>query len=153
MEPELAKEIIGAFHGVLAALHRARANGPGGPEGWLAHRLTMPQFKVLVIVVRSPGCPVRDLARHLGLSAPTVSGIVDRLVAAGLLERRRAAPDRRVVELSATRHGRELIAEIFAARDERFRRCLDGLSTDDARALLTGLQALRRSIEGEDKST
>lgn len=153
MEPDLAKEVIEAFHSVLAALHRARPEGSGGPEGWLARRLTMPQFKVLVIAVRSPGCAVHDLARHLGLSAPTVSGIVDRLVAAGFLERRKTAPDRRLVQLVATRRGRELIAEIFAAREEHIRRCLDGLSTDEARALLTGLRALRRGIEQEDKST
>jgi DNA-binding MarR family transcriptional regulator len=80
------------------------------------------------------------------LSAPTVSGIIDRLVQAGYVERRRSEDDRRMVEVVPTRRGRDLVTELFAAGDERFRRLLSAMEPEDAQALLRGLRALERAM-------
>jgi DNA-binding MarR family transcriptional regulator len=49
-----------------------------------------------------------EVARELGLSAPAVTALVDRLVAVGLVERSRDAADRRRVHLRLTTEGRSL---------------------------------------------
>lgn len=49
-----------------------------------------------------------EVARELGLSAPAVTALADRLVAAGLVERTRDAEDRRRVHLRLTTEGRLL---------------------------------------------
>lgn len=123
----------------------------------------MPQLKVLILAARAnaaahgcggrpgfasgaPSRTVGSLAAHLKLSAPTVTGIVDRLEEAGLVERRRDKSDRRVVEVVATERGRRLVSEVFAAREERLRGFFAAMEEEDARALLRGLEAFREAI-------
>ncbi|MEW6032065.1 MAG: MarR family transcriptional regulator [Bacillota bacterium] len=158
------EEILSSFHRVMTAV--ARVHQGGG--GWVPGRLTMPQFRLLMLLVRpwgkllqperggAPGpaalapaertATVTELARRMELSAPTVSGIIDRLVQAGYVERRRSEDDRRMVEVVPTRRGRDLVTELFAAGDERFRRLLSALEPEDAQALLRGLRALERAM-------
>ncbi len=146
----LDEQLLEAFHGVFAVLHRGRM------DRLLAERLTMPQFKVLAVAARaSPaesgsGPTVGSLARHLHLSAPTVTGIVDRLHAAGLVERKRASADRRVVEVVPTEGGRRLLADIFTAREERLRNLFAAMNEDDAWALLRGLEAFRKAVSAQN---
>jgi len=147
--PDLTDQLLQALHGMLEALHRGRRDLP--PE-----KLTMPQFKVLLLASGAgpavPGHPgtvgltVSGIARHLRLSAPTVTGIVDRLVEAELVERGRTAPDRRVVEVTATERGRRLVAEVLSAGEEFLRRFFAAMDEEDARALLRGLVAFRLAI-------
>ncbi|RJQ08379.1 MAG: MarR family transcriptional regulator [Bacillota bacterium] len=146
-------KLVEAFHGLFQALHARRT------DEWSPGKLTMPQFKVLMLL-SGPRCPagsapagdltIGRLARHLGLSAPTVTGIVDRLAAAGLVTRSRRRDDRRVVEVAATAGGRELISGLLAGREERLRRFFARLPEDDARCLLKGLDALRKAIESDE---
>jgi DNA-binding MarR family transcriptional regulator len=51
------------------------------------------------------------IAKRVHLSPSTVVGVLDRLEAKGLVERRRGRRDRRVVHVSATDAGRALVAE------------------------------------------
>jgi DNA-binding MarR family transcriptional regulator len=148
---EMTDLLIGAFHGMIEILHRKRGGLP-------SEKLTMPQFLVLVLTDKGGsdggGMTVSGLARHLRLSAPTVTGIVDRLVEAGLVDRRRTAPDRRFVEVVATARGHSLVGEVVAAREERLGRFFEAMDEADARALLQGLEAFRQAIikvtQGED---
>jgi DNA-binding MarR family transcriptional regulator len=61
-----------------------------------------------------PGTPVamNELAEMLGCDASNVTGIVDRLEARGLIERRSAAHDRRVKMLSVTPKGTRVRARL-----------------------------------------
>lgn len=61
--------------------------------------LTGPQTAVMRSVVRQPGVSLRELSREVSLAHSTVSGIVDRLVKRGLLEREIDAQDKRIVRL------------------------------------------------------
>ena len=139
----------------MEALHGSRE------AKWILEaKLTMPQFRVLVLATRrrwpgpdksgGPG-PVTagGLARHLRLTPPTVTGIVDRLHEAGLVVRVRGATDRRVVEVTPTEKGRQLVAEATAAQEERLRRLFSLMAEDDAQALLQGLEGFRAAIPNE----
>ena len=46
---------------------------------------SMPQFRALNFLYRHPGASLSSLADHLGVTLPTASVIVDRLVHRGLL--------------------------------------------------------------------
>ena len=146
----LEEELLEAFARAFAAVHRMRM------DRLLAEKLTMPQLKVLAVIARAAsaasgrGPTVGDLARRLHLSAPTVTGIVDRLNAAGLVERTRLAADRRVVEVVATEAGRRLLADVFAAREERLRRAIARMDEDDAQALLRGLRAFAETVSADN---
>ena len=72
--------------------------------------LTMREYDVLFNLTRCPTGWIRlnELNEHLLISQPSLSRMVDRLEARGLVQRRPAAQDQRGVELSLTDEGREV---------------------------------------------
>jgi DNA-binding MarR family transcriptional regulator len=83
--------------------------------------LTLPQFDVLAELGRAPGegFTFIELSRLLLVTSGNLTGIVDRLEAEGLLERRQDERDRRLVRIVLTRKGRRLVDGMlpFHARD------------------------------------
>ena len=67
--------------------------------------VTSHQVTLLWLVRSRPGLSLRELALEEGISAPSLSGHVDRLEAAGLLRRVRSTDDRRRVGLGAHARG------------------------------------------------
>ena len=87
------------------------------------------------------GVPMGRLARGLACDASNVTGIVDRLEARGLIERRPGASDRRVKVLVITREGERLRATMLQRMAEppaEFSR----LSPEDQRTLARILQQM-----------
>jgi DNA-binding MarR family transcriptional regulator len=72
-------------------------------------RITGPQLVCLATIAREEGLSSAALARAVHLSPSTVVGILDRLEARGWVRRERGREDRRVVLLSVTPSGRELL--------------------------------------------
>lgn len=79
---------------------------------WEERGLTLPQLRVLFYVRAHPGTTTNALATTLGLTTATISGLVDKLVRAGLIERRQNADDRRVIPLWLTPEGQATVGEI-----------------------------------------
>ncbi|MBA3824057.1 MAG: MarR family transcriptional regulator [Ktedonobacterales bacterium] len=79
---------------------------------WEERGITLPQLRVLSYLRANPQATTNALARALGLTAPTVSGLVDKLVIAGLVVRGVNPDDRRVIPLSLTPEGTGVISEI-----------------------------------------
>jgi DNA-binding MarR family transcriptional regulator len=97
---------------------------------WMHVDLTMAQLKTLMIAVGQQGATGGQLARGLGCSLSTVTGVVDRLVAHGLVTRSEDPVDRRITRVDATPAGHELVERLYSYRLERMRRVLEGLSPD-----------------------
>lgn len=70
------------------------------------------QTWVLQEVSQSPGIGVGELAERLGIHQSTCSGLVEKLVVRGYLERRRSAHDQRRVGLSLSAAGGEVIGAL-----------------------------------------
>jgi MarR family transcriptional regulator, negative regulator of the multidrug operon emrRAB len=94
----------------------------------------------------APGLRVEDLAGMLRISHSGAVRTVDRLVAAGLAERRPSAADRRTVELRLTEAGGRRRRAALDARNRVIGEALAVLSPEDQRTfgalvdrLLTGL--------------
>jgi len=79
---------------------------------WEHSRLTLPQLRVLFQVRRSPGITTGELARCLGITTSTTSGLVSKLADRGLLARGSSEEDRRQIPLELTESGRELAGEL-----------------------------------------
>jgi predicted amidohydrolase/DNA-binding MarR family transcriptional regulator len=72
--------------------------------------LTMRQLQCLALVAVEPGVTSHDLALRLGVRQPTVSRLLDRLIADGLVERGEDGRDRRRHPLRLSSTGAELLA-------------------------------------------
>jgi MarR family transcriptional regulator, organic hydroperoxide resistance regulator len=80
--------------------------------------LTAAQADALVVIGQAEPLSLKALGELLIAEAGHPSRLVDRLVAAGLVERRAAGDDRRRVELSLTARGRRLQERILSARED-----------------------------------
>jgi DNA-binding MarR family transcriptional regulator len=107
--------------------------------------ITARQATLLWLVRRNPGLSLAELAVEEGISPPAMSGHVDRLERAGLLERVRSSEDRRRVGLRLTEEGARLLRRVRARRTtwltDRLR-ALEPAELEAIEAAAPALQAL-----------
>jgi DNA-binding MarR family transcriptional regulator len=77
-----------------------------------AHGLTPVQYAALSKVGMTPGVDQRTLARSIGLDTSTIAGVIDRLEARGLMQRKASPEDRRVRLLSLSKAGLDMLAAV-----------------------------------------
>ena len=92
--------------------------------------ITHPQYYALHHVCERKTLSIADLGSALGLHTPVASRVVDRLVRAGLVQRRLDPNDRRTILVEPTRHGREVLARVRRVRFDELSAMLARL--DDA---------------------
>jgi DNA-binding MarR family transcriptional regulator len=109
--------------------------------------VTATQATLLWLVKRSPGLSLAELAAEEGISPPALSGHVDRLERAGLIERLRSSEDRRRVGLRLTDEGERLLRSVRARRTTWLAGRLRALDPSDVEAIDAALPALLRLVE------
>jgi DNA-binding MarR family transcriptional regulator len=107
------------------------------------------QLFVLQKLAESPAQSVNALASRTHTHQSSVSTIVARLVAAGLIIRRRSASDARAVELDVTARGRRVVSRAPDAAQERLIDGITRLSPTRRRALASALSALGRAMDAD----
>jgi DNA-binding MarR family transcriptional regulator len=98
--------------------------------------LTLPQYRVLGILDRGPEAS-SVLAEKLAVSRPSVTGVVDGLVARGLARRDHDAADRRRIGIELTDDGRQLLAHADTEVERRLHEIAAHL--DDPGSAFAGL--------------
>lgn len=114
--------------------------------------LSIPQFDLLSTLTEREGISQSELAERLYVTKGNVSGLVDRLVQAGLVERRAIAGDRRSYAMHLTPEGRRLAEAGMAAQREFVANTLGRLPAEDIAALDRLVQSWRdmsRAIDAE----
>ena len=111
--------------------------------------ITSRQATLLWLVKRSPGLSLAELAAEEGISPPAMSGHVDRLERAGLLERVRSSDDRRRVGLRLTGEGERLMRRVRARRTTWLADRLRTLEPEALESIERALPALLRLV-GDD---
>jgi len=109
--------------------------------------VTSNQVTLLWLVRSRPGLSLRELAGEEGISAPSLSGHVDRLEAAGLLRRVRSTDDRRRVGLELTPDGQSLLRRVRARRTTWLAARLAVLSDEERAHIDAALPALFALLE------
>jgi DNA-binding MarR family transcriptional regulator len=111
--------------------------------------LTFGQFAVLRMLFREGPLAMGAIAEHLDISLAGATGIIDRLVNQGVVERTRSREDRRVVWVNLSAVGRERMVLLKDERRQQMQRLLEPLSAPEVEILL-GL--LERIAEGADEA-
>ncbi len=118
----------------------------GGEREWAEVDLTMPQLKALFVVAVSKGVTMTQLARTVGMTLSTATGVADRLIAQGLVCREDDPGDRRLVLLQATEDGVALVDRLIQVGREHFRRIAVRLSVEELRLVAQAHDLLCRAM-------
>ena len=115
-------------------------------EAWSDAQVTMPQLRIMTILYHDGPTRVSDLARRLGVSTPTITGILDRLVKQRITYRMNDGRDRRVVLNNLTHDGRELVERLMPAQGDSASLALARLSAEERHMLKESLTSLLRVL-------
>ncbi|WP_345584900.1 MarR family transcriptional regulator [Streptomyces prasinosporus] len=107
--------------------------------------LTYPQYLVMLVLWEHGALPVKKLGEHLRLDSGTLSPLLKRLEAAGLVRRERSAHDERSVEVRPTGEGAALRGR--ALEVPRRIAAATGLRIDEIQALRTRLDLLTTALD------
>ncbi len=108
------------------------------------------QLWALWELANRPGLRVSELSQALSLHQSTTSNLLDKLEKKGLVERRRAGPDQRVVQVFVSAAGDGLIARAPRPAQGAISAALAQLPDADLAQLTAGLVALINRMEGAD---
>jgi DNA-binding MarR family transcriptional regulator len=125
-------------HEVFASLVRAQTRLWNAVDALVRarHGLPLTQLTALQVVEATEECKVGDLVRTLHITVGGASKVVDRLVAAGLVERVPNARDRRSPALATTAQGSDLLRTAAPTYDEVLHaELVDRVSDDDLTSL------------------
>jgi DNA-binding MarR family transcriptional regulator len=128
-------------------------------EGEVRRRLrdtfdvTLPRFDLMAQLDRAPnGMTLGELSQRMMVSNGNVTGLVDRLVAQGLIDRRPSPTDRRSQIVSLTAEGRRSFRAMARANGDWIGEVFAGLSHDEIEDLMRLLgkakASARKAING-----
>jgi MarR family transcriptional regulator for hemolysin len=98
---------------------------------------------VLAFLNRHPGASLSDVADHIGLTLPSMSKLIDQLVARKVVAREADKQDRRRVTLALTGRGHTILDSARSATREFMTERLEQLERQDLETVLEALQILR----------
>jgi DNA-binding MarR family transcriptional regulator len=106
--------------------------------------LTYPQYLAMLVLWENDGLTVSEIGQRLFLDSATLTPLLKRLEASGLLTRTRASQDERQVVVALTAEGRSLKAKARAIPPELF--CAAECTPDELASLKQQLESLRESL-------
>lgn len=104
--------------------------------------LSVPKFRVLIFLNRNEGASLSDIAEHMGLTLPSMSRMIDGLVARNMVIRQMDPGDRRRVTLAPTALGRTVMHSAYEATAARLAERLAALPASGCRTILKAMRIL-----------
>jgi len=133
---EMPGHLARRFQQIAVAVFLAEVEGAG-------FDLTPVQYAALAAIRINPGIDQVTLAGLIAYDRTTITGVVDRLVQKGLLERNASSRDRRARELQITEAGRRTLRAITPAVEAAQQTMLRGLTEKEGETLM---RLLRKAI-------
>jgi len=131
----IAKEIVSLMPKLLRGL---RAGFIGAPN------VTTSQVVILIRIFEKKTTRIGALSKEMRVSAPTITGVIDRLVRNGYLSRIHDKEDRRAVNVELTSKGKNLVEQMLSEIHKRWYRILAHLTVEERDSYL---RVLKRIVE------
>jgi DNA-binding MarR family transcriptional regulator len=96
-----------------------------------APQVTTSQMVTLMRIYEKTATRVGVLSKEMHVSAPTITGVIDRLLRNGYLRRAHDKIDRRVVNVELTNKGKELVEHILSEINKRWYKILIRLTEQE----------------------
>ena len=128
--------VMEAFESISRALRKC------AEPDWMDLDLTMAQLKTLFTLEYGGPATIGQTGEKLGISLPTASHLVDRLVQGGYVERTEDSADRRRTLASTTASGSELVNRLRHGGHDVLRGWLAALDDETLSSLIIGLNGI-----------
>ena len=127
-------------------------------EGEVRRRLrdefdvTLPRFDLMAQLDKAPnGMTLGELSQRMMVSNGNVTGLAERLVERGLLDRRASPNDRRAQIVSLTAEGRRVFRTMARTHEDWIAEIFAGLDTGEIDALMTLLAKTKTSARRAER--
>jgi len=103
-------------------------------------QVTLPQFRVLVVLAGSGSMRMGALAARVGAVPSTFSRTIDRMVDGGWVLRQESPQSRREILVDLTKTGRQLVEQVTERRRRQVASVLTSLSSEDQQRVIDALE-------------
>ena len=117
------------------------------PADWLNMDLTAAQLRTLLLLYTRGPCRMTEVAGALGVTMATGTGVIDRMVERGIVERDSDPDDRRLVICRLSPQGQRMVADLWRSWGERAGILLRALDHPRLLAVKGMLEALLQAGE------
>ncbi len=111
--------------------------------------LTPPQFDIVATLGNTPGMTATELGEKTLITKGTLTGVVDRLVDRGWVERAAHASDRRCQIIRLTQTGEALFARVFPEHMAHLAACFAGAGAAEHKRWQAALRGLEKIFRKE----
>lgn len=135
----------------LIAIRRIfRATELYGRELARAAGLTAVQIRVLQIVEETGHATSKEISRRMGVAQATMTALVDRLAAKGMVERRRSESDRRQTNIFITEEGRAAVKKAPDPLQQRYVKQFEALEDWEQAMIVAALERVASMLDAEE---
>ncbi|MFH1622396.1 MAG: MarR family transcriptional regulator [Candidatus Omnitrophota bacterium] len=115
----------------------------------LSEDVTPQQMITIFTINEIDGCKVSVVSKRMGISAPTITGLVDRLVKNAYVQRVRDTQDRRIVFVKLTKKGKIFVGKFKKSIQKRWKQILVHLTDEERADYIRILKKLMQAFEEE----
>jgi DNA-binding MarR family transcriptional regulator len=109
--------------------------------------LTSAQIKTLTSFHDTEECTMSELSGNLGVTLPTTTSMINRLIQFGFIERKRDGDDRRVVKVKLTARGRAILKKLMQERRNALEKLLQTLNNEEMKKFLESIENVSALIK------
>jgi len=114
--------------------------------------ITLPQFLILNILEKEGESRMTDIANFLGVTTAAATGIVDRLVKPGYVQRVPGVKDRRIIRIKLNPKGRELAQRLNKQKKQNIIEIFGKISSVDRERFLEILLRVHEIVTSEKEA-
>lgn len=121
------------------------------PDEWIKMDLKFSKLEIFTMILldRNKQVTMTELVEYINSPMSTATGIVDRLVKSGYIERDRSETDRRIVVLTLTDSGSQIIKDFKNTISKYLEVILGSLSEEEKQSLLKIVSKIMNTLQSE----
>ena len=109
--------------------------------------LSIPSILILDLLRECSECKMSVIAKVLGISMSTATGLVDKMITDNLVKRERSSKDRRVVTISMKKKGKDFAGKLKKLRVDSLNRMYSVLTKKERDEYLSLIRKVYKSLE------
>lgn len=115
-------------------------------------KLSMLQLQALVFLKYHQHAQMREIAEHFKIELPSATSLLNKLCIMKLVQRETDPKDRRIVRITLTKKGEQLLEKAMQERKQKMHMLLSHISNNDRKQLLRILQTIHVQLEKNYKN-